>query len=122
MKKIAIATLIAAAAALSLATVSEAKPLQLPPVGPVKLPPNVKLKVPGPVKLMPVDPATPPAPPVAKGYDDGALALGLGIATVGMIAAAAASHQDAYGDCWYEKRVRYDAYGYKHAKKVRICE
>ncbi|HWU62930.1 MAG TPA: hypothetical protein VN112_12995 [Ensifer sp.] len=122
MKNFAIAILIAAAAATSVATVAEAKMIQVPPGGTIKLPPNVKIKTPGPIKIMPIDPITPAKPPVSKGYDDGALAFGLGLATVGVIAAAAASHSGDYGDCWYEKRVRYDAYGYKHVKKIRVCE
>jgi hypothetical protein len=122
MKNFAIAALITAAAAMSVATVTEAKPLQIPPVGPIKLPPNVKVKTPGPIKLMPIDPIKPAKPPVSKGYDDGALAFGLGLAAVGVIAAAAASHGNDYGDCWYEKRVRFDAYGYKLVKKIRVCE
>lgn len=125
MKNFAIAALIAAAAAMSVATVTEAKPLQLPPVGPIKLPPNVKIKTLGPIKIMPIDPVTPAKPPVSKGYDDGALAFGLGLATVGVIAAAAASHNNnnnGYAECWYEKRVRYDAAGYKYVKKIRVCE
>ena len=122
MKNFAIATLIVAAAAMSVAPVAEAKPLQMPPIGQVKLPPNFKLKSPGPIKLMPINPATPPAPPVSKGYDDGALAFGLGLAAVGVIAAAASSHNNGYGECWYEKRVRYDEDGYKYVKKIRVCE
>ncbi len=92
------------------------------PVGPIKLPPNVKIKTPGPIKIMPIDPITPAKPPVSKGYDDGALAFGLGLATVGVIAAAAASHNNGYAECWYEKRVRYDEDGYKYVKKIRVCE
>lgn len=121
MKNFALAALIAAAAAMSVATVTEAKMIQVPPVGPIKLPPNVKIKIPGPVKL--IDPVAPPVkPPVDKGYDDGALAFGLGLATVGVIAAAAASHNSGYAECWYEKRIRYDEDGYKYVKKIRVCE
>lgn len=122
MKNFAIAILVAAAAAMSVATVAEAKMIQVPPVGPIKLPPNVKIKTPGPIKIMPIDPITPAKPPVSKGYDDGALAFGLGLATVGVIAAAAAGHNNGYAECWYEKRVRYDEDGYKYVKKIRVCE
>jgi len=122
MRNFAIAALIAAAAAMSVATVTEAKMIQVQPVGPIQLPPNAKIKTPGPIKIMPINPITPAKPPVSKGYDDGALAFGLGLATVGVIAAAAASHNDGYSECWYEKRVRYDEDGYKYVKKIRVCE
>lgn len=122
MRNFAIAALIAAAAAMSVATVTEAKMIQVQPVGPIQLPPNAKIKTPGPIKIMPINPITPAKPPVSKGYDDGALAFGLGLATVGVIAAAAASHNNGYSECWYEKRVRYDEDGYKYVKKIRVCE
>ena len=102
MRNFAIAALIAAAAAMSVATVTEAKMIQVQPVGPIQLPPNAKIKTPGPIKIMPINPITPAKPPVSKGYDDGALAFGL--------------------ECWYEKRVRYDEDGYKYVKKIRVCE
>ena len=53
------------------------------------------------------------------GYGAAALAGGL---VLGAIAASAA--EPAYDEpaCWTEKRVRYDADGYRYVQKVRICD
>lgn len=145
MKTFALATLVIATAAFAFTSSAQAGGLQLPgnggnvkpgfqlPKGPVnvgqinpgvvKNPVFVNPKL--PVKPLPGGPL--PVPPKPKGgmSDGDALALGLGIATVGMIAAAAASQHNsaAYGEeCWYEKQLRHKKSGKPYYKKVLVCE
>ena len=55
---------------------------------------------------------------------DAALAAGIGAAALGIIAAGAYANSDPYyeRDCWTERRVVYDNWGYGHVRHVRVCE
>lgn len=147
MKTFAIATLVIATAAFSFTSVAaHADGFKIPPAG-QKIDPGFKtpkgplqvgqinpgvFKNPGlvkpkfPVKPLPGGPL--PVEPKPKGglTNEEALALGLGVATVGVIAAAAASQHRAaaYDDdgCWYEKQLRYKKSGKAYYKKVLVCE
>lgn len=52
-------------------------------------------------------------------YGYGAAAFG-GALLLGALIAS--SNRAEAGECWIEKRKRYDAYGYPYFTKVRICD
>lgn len=117
MKKVVIATMIATFGILAIAPAASAGgPLKITPAQAAKL--KLPLKpVPPPVKPLP------PASPKNNGIDQGMLALGVGVAMLGIVAASQQAHAMPVDDgCWYEKEVRYHHNGKPYLKKVLVCE
>jgi type II secretory pathway component PulK len=93
VKKLVIATLIAVTAAFSISTGADAKPLKIHPWK------------------------------HHHNHHNGEwLALGAGVAALGIIAASQRHDRVYVSDCWMEKQVRYDRWGNRHFRRIRVCD